>query len=129
MAVTQGIAVAWGCGLSTASAVGQIISQGETYKVDADKSEIKSQFGEIVSAYWNNYRKSLSVKCYNYNSTTMNATPQPGDGCTVTVDSTLGDSEFEEDWIVDSCSKERSIDGIGSFSLELIKYDGITTTV
>tara|TARA_Y100000310_G_scaffold319897_1_gene375724 strand:- start:214 stop:603 length:390 start_codon:yes stop_codon:yes gene_type:complete len=126
MAVTQGVALAWGASVGTASAVGTITTQGETFKYEADSTELKNSVGRVISKYWTNYRKTLSLKCVNSDSTTMDSTPQPGAVCVVTVISGQGDSEVaDDDYIVESCTKERTIDGIGSFSVDLVAYDDI----
>tara|TARA_Y100000593_G_scaffold11246_2_gene20036 strand:+ start:3333 stop:3719 length:387 start_codon:yes stop_codon:yes gene_type:complete len=126
MATTQGLAVAWGASVETCSAVGTITSQGETFKHEADSVEVKNESGDIVSKYYYNTRKTLSLSCHNTDAASMNATPAPGSACTVAAFTASGDTEFDGIYIVESCSKERAIDGVGKFSLDLVEYDNIT---
>ena len=126
MATTQGVAIAWGDVIDTASAVGSIKSTGTTFKYEADTHDVKDSVGNIIGRYYYNYRKSLSLSCWQYNSSGMTTTPQPGTGCTVTVMANVGDTEIADaDYIVESCTKERAPDAMGKFSLDLVAYDQI----
>ena len=126
MPTNQGVAIAWGDPVDGCSAVGTINnSQGTSFKYEADTHELKDAVGGLIGKYWYNYRKTLSLSCFNYNTTSMNATPHPGAQCSVTTngdDSEMADTTY----IVESCTKERAPDAAGKFTVELVAYDSIT---
>ena len=128
MAVTKGTAIIWGISTSnmtghSAAVSGGYTFTGESLTKESDKVEVANGNGEIVTAYYYNGRKTLSLKCYP-SGASASAVSQPAAGDTVTV--TIGDADITGDWICESSGKERAQDGIVEFDVSLIDYDNIT---
>tara|TARA_R110002020_G_scaffold13730_3_gene49206 strand:+ start:292 stop:684 length:393 start_codon:yes stop_codon:yes gene_type:complete len=128
MAVTQGTAIVWGTAstdvVSTAIATGTVSVTGEDFAREADKNEIRGADGSISSIYYYNQRNTLSLKVYpSGSSADADSLPALGEKVTITA---AGDSDLAGDWIADSVSKSRKVDGIVEFDLGLTQYSGIT---
>jgi len=127
MAVTIGTSIIWGVSTTNLTGFSAAVSGGYTVTAEdltkeSDKEEIRAN-GEVVTTYYYNGRKTLSIKCFPSGGS-ASATSLPGAGDTVTV--TSGDADITGDWVCDSASKARKQDGIVEFDLSLINYDGIT---
>ena len=127
MPTTQGTSIVWGTSstdvVSTAIATGTVSVTGEDFARESDKNEIRGSDGAISSIYWYNQRNTLSVKCYpSGSSADADSLPELGEKITMTA----ADTNIDGDWIVESCSKSRKVDGIVEFDLGLTQYSGIT---
>ena len=110
MATTQGAAIVWGCGTTGisnfAAATGASHAfTSEDYSYEADTAEIKNGYGNVVSQYFYNYRKVLSLKCFPAGSG-ASATSVPVVGEKVTVAG--NDSFMNGDYVATSVSRARS---------------------
>ena len=128
MAVTQGTAIVWGTAstdvVSTAIATGTVSVTGEDFAREADKHEIRDANGSISTIYYYNQRSTLSLKVYpSGSSADADSLPALGEKVTITAS---GDSNIAGDWICDSVSKSRKVDGIVEFDLGLTSYTAIT---
>ena len=126
MATTQGTGIVWGTASTglTYTASATVTPTGEDYAREADKHEIKGSDGNVKTLYFYNYRETLSLKCFPSGSS-ADATALPTIGEKVTV-AASGDSQIAGDWIADSVSKSRSVDGQVEFDLGLIKHEDVT---
>lgn len=129
MSTTQGTAIVWGTSSTNLTGFSAAVSgaysiTGEDVAFEADKTEIKDGDGELSTIYYNNGRKTLSLKCYP-SGASADATALPAIGEKVTVTSST-DADISGDWLADSVSKSRKQDGIVEFDIGLIDYDGIT---
>ncbi len=128
MAVTKGTAIIWGISTTNLTGFSGAVSAGytvtsEDLSKESDKEEIRDENGEIVTAYYYNGKKTLSLKCFPRGGS-ASATSIPGAADTVTV--TSSDSDISGDWICESASRARKQDGIVEFDVSLISYDSIT---
>lgn len=128
MAVTKGNAIIWG--VSTTNALGYTgaVSSGLTFTGEdltkqSEKVEVKDRNGEVVTAYFFNGNRTLSLKCYP-SGVSASATSLPGAGDTISL--TSGDADISGDWICETAGKARAQDGIVEFDISLISYDQIT---
>ena len=85
--------------------------------------ELKDETSKVTSKYWYDYKQKISLTCYPSGSS-ASAANMPTLGEKVTVTST--DASFSGDWICESISKARKVDGVVEFSVGLTSYEGIT---
>lgn len=128
MAVTKGTAIVWGVSTTnttgfTAAVSGAYTFTGEDLTKQSDKVEVRDRNGEIVTAYYYNGSRTLSLKCYP-SGASASPSSTPGAGETVSV--TSGDADINGDWICEGSTKTRAQDSIVEFDLSLMSYDQIT---
>ena len=128
MPVTQGTSIIWGTAVtdvvSNAIATGTVSVTGEDFAREADKHEIRNAAGAISTIYYYNQRSTLSLKVYpSGDSADAASLPVLGEKVSITA---AGDGQLGGDWICDSVSKSRKVDGIVEFDLGLTQYTAIT---
>ena len=131
MATTQGAAIVWGAattGISNYAAASGATHgfTSEDFSYEADTAEIKNGFGNVVSQYFYNYRKVLSLKCFPAGSgASATSVPVVGEKVTVTAG---GDSWIAGDYVATSVSRARSSESHVEFDIQLTKYDYVSPT-
>ncbi len=131
MATTQGAAIVWGVGTTgiggyAAAANATHAFTSEDFSYEADTAEIKNGYGNVITQYFYNYRKVLSLKCFPAGSG-ASATSVPVAGETVTV-TAASDALIAGDYVATSVSRARSGESHVEFDIELTKYDYVTPT-
>lgn len=138
MATSQGTAIIWGSSVSGisnyAAASGATHAfTGDDIAYESDVAEIKNAYGNVISQYFYNYRKKLSLKCYPAGSGAGACTvPSVGEKVTVAALSDSGESggnanyQTPGDYVCTSASKARSNEGHIEFDIELTKYDFVS---
>ena len=139
MAINQGAAIIFGNSVTGISAFpaatsSTYTSTGEDFAYEADQVEIKNMYGNVITRYFYNYRKKLSLKVFPAGSGVGAATqPRPGDKVTVTTDGSAGEggasgsvNQIGGDYVCISSSKARSSDAHMEYSIELIRDDYLT---
>jgi hypothetical protein len=126
MATLQGnLSVVWGCAVTgiTYTGNGSLQQTSEDYSIEADTVEIKNQSGEIIGIYHYNYRTKLSLSVMPAGSSVNVTLPTIGQKVTIAATS---DTKMAGDYVCESVSQSRKVDGLVEFKLDLVKYDNLT---
>ena len=130
--ISKGEAIVWGVSTTNMTGFSAAVSGGYTFtgedlSFEATKDEFRDESGDVKTVVFRDGRKTLSLKCYPSatSGSTASATTTPLAGEEVTLVS--GDSDYNGEWICESCTKSRKQDGIVEFDISLIKYDELST--
>lgn len=140
MALSQGSAIIWGSSVSGISSYAAASGAthaftGDDIAYESDVAEIKNAYGNVITQYFYNYRKKLSLKCYPAGSgADACSVPVVGEKVTVTALADSGEPSGTSsagvntpgDYVATSVSKARSNEGHVEFDIELTRYDFVT---
>lgn len=141
-ATIRGIGVVWSVGGVTFAGAGSAIlsstdpslPQSLRYNRSATVQKIKSTNGDIVSAIFSGFKKSISLNVIPSGTSLADALTSKeahivDPGTKVTLADASGTTQIEQNWIVVSAKENRTVDGVISIDMDLVNAESDISTL
>lgn len=126
----KGTAVVWSIGGVTftagiVSATNASMPQSVRYQRTAENTKIKDTGGDIKTIVYHGFMKTVSITVVPSHATAIASAVTSKEahliapGTKVTIADAQGSTQIEQNWIVVSCSEQRTVDGVCTVDLEL----------